>query len=96
MVSVCHQTAKCCISSFKSQLRELSKEVENGRLLRLLAKINFVVERPQGDVVSLGALLLYQTCICAMALAMTMAMAPVTCHKTMSRMAVGLRPEIDT
>ena len=25
---------------------ELAKEVENGRLLRLLAKINFVTERP--------------------------------------------------
>lgn len=34
------------------QLNDLSKEYENGRLLRLLIKLGFVVERPQGDVVS--------------------------------------------
>lgn len=34
---------------------ELGKEVENGRLLRLLAKINFVVERPAGEGAGMGA-----------------------------------------
>lgn len=38
------------------QMHELTKEAENGRLLRLLAKINFIAERPGGvnDVVSHG------------------------------------------
>ncbi len=33
-------------------MTELSKECENGRLLRVLVKLGFVVERPHGDVVS--------------------------------------------
>ncbi len=37
------------------QMVELGKEVENGRLLRLLAKINFVVERPAGEGAGMGA-----------------------------------------
>ncbi len=32
------------------QMSELSKEVENGRLLRLLVKLGFINERPGGDV----------------------------------------------
>jgi len=31
---------------------DLSKEMENGRLLRLMVKLGFVNERPEGDVVS--------------------------------------------
>ena len=35
-------------------MAELAKEVENGRLLRLLVKLGFVNERPGKDVVSWG------------------------------------------
>jgi hypothetical protein len=35
-----------------AQLSELGREAENGRLMRLLIKLGFVNERPEGDVVS--------------------------------------------
>ncbi len=41
----------CVCVPHSSQFHDLSKESENGRLLRLLIKLGFVVERPQGDVV---------------------------------------------
>jgi hypothetical protein len=37
-----------------TQLSELGREVENGRLLRLLVKLGFINERPEGDVVGAG------------------------------------------
>lgn len=35
-------------------MSDLSKEMENGRLLRLLIKLGFVNERPEGDMVRRG------------------------------------------
>ena len=38
------------------QVSDLSKELENGRLLRLLVKLGFINERPEGDMVRAPAL----------------------------------------
>jgi hypothetical protein len=32
-------------------MSDLTKEMENGRLLRLLVKLGFINERPEGDAV---------------------------------------------
>lgn len=70
-------------------ITNLGQEVENGRLLRLLVKLGFILERLEGDVVSAWDQVLAVLCLLLLAIVMLVVLVSVAASSGLALWCLG-------